>query len=137
MWKDHPMLSRKEIEEYVHGQVRSPEKQQFTFSEVKKIGDALTMRWHTLTDFTGGEPRLTGKIARAAKVVEAAKGMSRLRTGSVRTISAMKRNILLILLFLVVFAVMFVLDARQAPANPRHALSRSNSTVVHEVVKRP
>ena len=51
--------------------------------------------------------------------------------------SAMQRNILLILLFIVIFAVMFIVDARQSRANPRHESSRSNSTVAHEVVNTP
>jgi hypothetical protein len=73
IWKDHLMLSAKEIADYVLGRARSPEKQQFTFSEVKKIGDALTIRGHGLTDIIGDEPRLTGKIALVAKANEAEK----------------------------------------------------------------
>ncbi len=67
------MLSAKEIADYVRGQARSPEKQQFTFSEVNKIGDALTTRWHALTGTTDDEPRPTGKVALAANVIEARK----------------------------------------------------------------
>lgn len=131
------MLSAKEIADYVHGRAGPAEKQQFTFSGSTKIGDALIMRWHTLTDFTDGEPKLTGKIARAAKANKAKQILSWLQKGGLRKISGAKRNLLLIMLFVVVFAATFVLESKRAPANSRHAFSRSNSTGVHEVVKRP
>ena len=131
------MLSPKEIADYVHGRTGPAEKQQFTFSGSTKMGDALIMRWHTLTDFTDGGPRLTGKIARAAKLNKANQVLSWLRPGGLRKISLTKRNILLIMLFVVVFAATFVLESKRAPANSKHAFSRSNSTGVHEVVKRP
>jgi hypothetical protein len=108
------MLSTKEIEEYVHGQIRSPEKQQFSFGEAEKIGDAT--------------------MALAAKVTKAEEVMFRLRSGGLRKMCAMKRNILLILLFLVVFAVMFVLESRESPAILRHEISQSKSAEVHEGV---
>jgi len=122
------MLSEKEIADDVHGQARSPEMQQFTFSEVEKDGDALIAHWHTLTDSTHREPGLTRQIARTVKATEAKTLMSRPGTGSSRTMPAMKRNILLFILFLVVFAVMFVLESRGAPANPAYGYPRPAST---------
>jgi hypothetical protein len=131
------MLSTKEIADYVHGRVGSAEEHHFTFSGSTKIGDALIMRWHTLADFSDSGPRLTGEIARAAKAKNAKHVLSWLRQWGLRTMSVTKRNVVLIVLFVVVFAATFVLESKRAPANSRDALSRSNSTAVHEVVKRP
>jgi hypothetical protein len=137
MWKGHPMLSTKEIADYVHGGAVSAEKHHFTFSGSTKIGDALIMRWHTLADFSDGGPTLTDEIAGAAKANKAKQVLSWLRKGGLRTMSVTKRNIVLIVLFVVVFAATFVLESKRAPANSTAAFSRSNSTGVHEVVKRP
>ena len=131
------MLSAKEIADYVHGRAGSTEKQQFTFSGVTKLGDALIMRWHTLTGFTDGEPMLTDKTARTAKANVVGTALSRIRIIGLRKMSAMKRNILLIMLGLVVFAVTFVLESRHTPAYLWHEISRSNPTVEHQVVSKP
>ena len=112
------MLSTKEIADYAHGQARSPEEQGFTFSEATKIEDALIMRRDTLTDLTDVEPPLPGRTARTGEANTAREVLSRLRTGPVRKMSAMKRNLLLIMLFLVVFAVTFALESWNAPAKP-------------------
>lgn len=125
------MLSEKEIADYVHGHAGPAEKQQFTFSGSTKIGDALIKRWHTLRDSTDGEPWLTDEIARAAKANRAAQALSWMRRGSLRTLSATKKNILLVMLFVVVFAAAFVLESQRAPAIPPQAFSRSNSAVDH------
>ena len=119
------MLSAKEIADYVHGQARWPEKQQFTFS-----GDVLTMHWHALTGNTGDESRLADKTGLAPMGNKARVVQSRPRRRGPRAIHSARRNLLLILLFIVIFAAMFVLDARQAPANPAHGYPRSTSTVV-------
>jgi hypothetical protein len=131
------MLSTKEIADYVHGRAGSAEEHHFTFSGSTKIGDALIMRWHTLADFSDGGSTLTDEIARAAKANNAKLVLPWLRKWGLRTMSVTKRNIVLIVLFVVVFAATFVLESKRAPASSRDALSRANSTGVHEVVKRP
>jgi hypothetical protein len=118
------MLSAKEISDYVRGQARSPEKQQFTFS-----GDALTTHWHAITDMSDDESRLTDIIALATTTNKAKVVKSRSRRGGPGETHSARRNILLILLFIAVFAVMFVLDARQAPASPVSGHAESTSTV--------
>ena len=80
------MLSTKEIMEYVQDTKTLSEKNQFSFSEAKQIGDTLGVPWDTFdveqfamglnvelehgrkdpeTDVTHDEPMLTGKIALA------------------------------------------------------------------------
>lgn len=122
------MLSAKEIANYVHGRAGPAEKQQFTFSGSTRIGDALIKRWHTLRDSTDGEPWLTGEIAQAAKANKAKQALSWLRRGGLRKLSATKKNMLSIMLFVVVFAAAFVLESQRAPAIPTQTFSRSNST---------
>ena len=80
------MLSAKEIMAYVHGATIVSEKNRFSFTEAKQIGDALGICWNRFdveqftmglnvelehgrrnpeTDVTHDEPLLTGKIALA------------------------------------------------------------------------
>src|SRR5512140_1461507 len=118
------MLSAKEIADYVHGRTGPVESQQFTFSGPTKVGGALTMRWHTLRDSTHGEAWLTDEIAQAAKANKAKQALSWLQKGGLRKISVAKRNILLITLFVVVFAATFILESQRAPAASGHAVSR-------------
>jgi hypothetical protein len=51
--------------------------------------------------------------------------------------SVTKKNILLIMLFVVVFAATFVLESQRPPADSQHAFSRSTSTVDRHVVSKP
>ena len=131
------MLSAKEIADYVYGPTRAPEYQQFTFSEEKRIGDVLHMRWQPETDIPEVKPGPTRKLALVVKVNQATAEMSRLRVRGFGESPAAGRNILLILLFFALFAVMFVLESRQAPANTMDASSPSNSIVIQEVLGRP
>ena len=80
------MLSTKEVMEYVQDSKTLSEKNQFSFTEAKQIGDALGIRWDKFdveqfrmglnielehgrrdpeSDVTHDEPLLTGKIALA------------------------------------------------------------------------
>lgn len=131
------MLSEKEIADYVHGQPRLPGTPQFAFSELNKMQDTPTRGWQPLTDPSDGDSGPAGRITEIAKVHKAKHVLSWLRKGGVRTASVTKRNFFLIMLFVVVFAAAFVLESRRVPAKPGHAFSRSNSTEVQEVVKRP
>jgi hypothetical protein len=84
--KDHPMLSAKEIMEYVQDRKTVSEKKQFSSAEAKQIGNALDIPWNRFdveqfrmglnielehgrrdpaTDVTHDEPMITGKIALA------------------------------------------------------------------------
>jgi hypothetical protein len=127
------MLSAREIADYVYGPTRAPEYQQFTFSEEKRIGDVLSMSWHPGPEANEDKPGPIRKIALVAKVNKATAEISMLRARGFGESPAARRNILLILLFIVIFAAMFVLESRHAPANPMGAFSPSNSTVIYDV----
>lgn len=101
------MLSTKEISDYLYGRAGPAETQHFTFSGLTTIGDALITRWHTITNFPDAEPRLTGKFAPTAKANKIRTVFSRLRIRFLGKLSATNRNILLIMLFFLVFAVTF------------------------------
>ena len=121
------MLSAREIADYVRGQATTPEKQQFTFSEVKKIENSLTMRRPASAEIIYDEPRPAGKSAVAAKVKRVTAVVSTLRIRTTAKIHSARRNILLVVLFVIIFALMFVLESRQAPANGSQDYARSAS----------
>jgi hypothetical protein len=122
------MFSTKEIADYVHGQAATPEKQQFTFGKVKKIGESLTVRWPALAGITDDEPGPAGQIALAPKVKRVTAVIWRVRRRTLARIRAARRNILLLLLFILLSALMFVLESQQGPADRSRDNSRSGST---------
>ena len=122
------MFSTKEIADYVHGQATTPEQHQFTFGKVKKMGESLTVRWPALADSIDDEPGPAGEIVLAPKVKRVTAVIWRVRRRTLARIGAARRNILLLLLFILVSAFMFVLESRQAPADRSRDNSRSGST---------
>jgi hypothetical protein len=122
------MYSAKEIADYVHGQATTPEKQQFTFGKVKKIGESLTVRWPALAGIIEVEPGPAGQIVLAPKVKRVTAAIWGVRRRTLARIRAAQRNILLLLLFILLSALMFVLESRQAPADRSPDNSRSGST---------